>query len=194
MKKKKCLPVYIILSLSVIIIISFLIRKKIGNNQVLENSNEVLDYPIAAFHTIEIDPKHLEIEDSMKKQYVFEGIKIREDEGVDFKQAQELLQERIEKEEVCPGGELDITLKFSEEVPTSVVWYNHYYMKEDGTFLYPSLQQVNRLEEVEKSVSIPIGCDLAIALDSSSSNEKKYRMLRIVCQFSDGLREYYVFS
>jgi len=102
----------------------------------------------------------------------------------------------MENDNLClMGGAVNkLELKFTETVPRSVTWYNHYYMDaETRIFIYPSLQQKNTVENIDATVILPIGGNLVAPLESSTKGREMFRIIRIVCEFDDQMIEYYIF-
>ncbi|MCL1806641.1 MAG: hypothetical protein FWG31_02945 [Oscillospiraceae bacterium] len=126
--------------------------------------------------------------------YVFDGIMIEEDKGILPVECFDILTAQLERDDFLPGVGIDLTLDFTDEIPRSITWYNHYYMTTNGGFLYHNLQQAELIDKVDTSVVLQTGLNLAAGLSSTYPPQEHYRIIRIVCEFDEKKVEYYIFS
>lgn len=191
MKRFICIIMLIILILA---ISSCSLLKMIENPE--ENNSLTINKPgdlIDSFHTVNITKERLEIKTSLGFKYVFNGIEIQEDNGVNAETTNNLLKGQIENNNLCPTGETNLEIQFSDVMPRSVTWYNNYYMDLYNGFIYSDLQQMHTIDNVNASVVLPIGIDIAVPLNANYPSDKHYRIIRIVCDFDTQKVEYYIF-
>lgn len=148
------------------------------------------------FSSVNIAGEKLEVTSSLGNKYVWNGTEIQEDMGIDLEVAREQLHAQIEGKTLCPMVSDDLELRFTDKIPTSIKWYNHYYIDANTEeFIYLTLQNNNTVadDEIGASVTFPVGTDLAAPLFASDPSPAYYRMLRIVCTFEDQTMEYFIF-
>lgn len=143
--------------------------------------------------TANVNIEKLEIE-SFEHKYVFNGSVIHKDNGVSSEATKELLQSQLESKNIFPGC-TELVLQFADITPHSVTWYNHYYIDAiTKDFIYPSVQQSKTIDNIDTTVILPIGINLAMPLDSDLERREVFRLVRIVCEYDDQMIEYYIFS
>ena len=167
-------------------------QENFEDNISLDEIDKIIGDPIDAFYSANVTIEKLEVESYLGNKFIFNGVEIPEDKGINFETIGDLLKAHIENDDLCPMGSGDIKFYFTKAVPHSITWYNHYYMDLNGQFLYPSLWQTNTIDNVDASVVLPIGMDLAVSLDSHYPPKEHYRILRIVCEFDNQTIEYVV--
>ncbi|MCL2488740.1 MAG: hypothetical protein FWE80_08660, partial [Oscillospiraceae bacterium] len=132
--------------------------------------------------TVNISTEKLEM-DFLEKGFVFQGDVMPKDDGVDFEKIEKSFAEQKENGNLFPASPRTLELRFSEAIPLSVTWYDIYMV--NGNIAYPSISIPRPLDTVGVKTILPIGMNMAMALDSDSTPKEYYRIIRIVCEYDD---------
>lgn len=144
--------------------------------------------PLETDCTAVINPEKLEIK-SLEDAYTFDGKPLWADEASDFA-LREHFEERRAAGTLCHQDPTELTLQFSEEIPSALMWSQFFYREANEVFPAELAEGLTTVEDVGEEIVLPLGNNISLAY-SDFQTQPTYRIVRIICQYESEKVEYY---
>jgi len=191
MKQVSCLIISIIFLLGLSSCSSHRKDNKPKDTSSLNSTDKIIEGPLDTYDcAASVSMEKLEF-NSSDKNFTFKGEVIPKDDGPDFEKIIHSFAEQKENGNLFPGSSTEIELRFTDSIPQAITWYEIYVR--NGGIDYPGLSIPHPVNEIGAKTILPIGINMAMALDSSIHTKLAHKSIRIVCEYDDRTVEYTVF-
>lgn len=152
-------------------------------------STIISEIPLDTSCIATINIEKLEIE-SINGIYTFYGNAIQDENNSDFVLS-DCFEEMRETGILCHQDPVELTIRFSDEIPSVVMWSQNYFRAATDAFPNSTSKEPTTIENLNEEIVLQLGNNISV-LDSSIHPEKTYRIIRLICQYDNKNMEYYI--
>lgn len=120
--------------------------------------------------------------------FTFDGKPVQDEESSRFHFG-EYFEEMCKAGMLCHQDPVELTIHFSEEIPSQLMWSQCFYRASTGSFPAQGSQEFITVENVGKDIVLQLGNSVS-TLYASPQTEPTYRIVRILCQYESKKAEY----